>query len=182
MRPPMSHYIVVSAIGKDRPGFVNAISRELKDLGANIEIQRSTRMADEYALIILASLTEGPEQVTRAVARMNSLRTDDLYVSARKGVAATGCADPAGFAEVEASGADQPGIIDAVTHVLFKRQISIETMDYDTESAPMTGETLFRMKARLAIPKGFDLAALRDELRAMERTWNFDVILRYPVD
>jgi glycine cleavage system transcriptional repressor len=178
----MSHYIVVSAIGKDRPGFVNAISRELKQLGANIEIQRSTRMADEYALIMLASLAGGADQVERAVQALNGLRTDDLYVSARRGVAATGCADPAGFAEIEASGADQPGIIDAVTLLLFKRLISIETMDYDTESAPMTGESLFRMNARLAIPKGVDLPALREELRAMEKTWNFDVILRYPVD
>ena len=178
----MKNFIVVSAIGKDRPGFVNAISRELKNLGANIEIQRSTRMADEYALIVLASLGGDDAQLAHAVAHLNGLRSPDLYVSARPGVAASTRGDLAGFAEVEASGADQPGLIDAVTLVLFQRQVSIEAMDFDTESAPMTGEPLFRMCGRLAIPKGLDVAALRETLRELERTWNFDIILRFPVE
>jgi glycine cleavage system transcriptional repressor len=178
----MKTFIVVSAIGKDRPGFINLVSRALKELGANIEIQRSTRMADEYALITLASLSSGPGQVDAAMTKLNGLRTGDLFVSARQGVAVTNRSDIAGLAELEASGADQPGLIDAVTLLLFKRQINIEAMDYDTESAPMTGDPLFRMTARLAIPKDVDVPALREELRAMEKSWNFDVILRYPVE
>lgn len=178
----MKTFIVVSAIGKDRPGFINLISRALKDLGANIEIKRSTRMADEYALITLASLDGSPSQVSAAVAQLNGLRTADLFVSAREGVAATARSDMAGLAELEASGADQPGLIDAVTLLLFQRQINIEALDYDTESAPMTGEPLFRMRARLAIPKDVDVTALRAELRKMEQAWNFDVILRFPVE
>ncbi len=178
----MKSFIVVSALGKDRPGFINQISSTLKALGANIEIQRSTRMADEYALIILASVEGGPAAAAAARDRLNALRTADLYVSAREGVASSSRTDLAGLAELEASGADQPGLIDAVTLLLFQRQINVEAMDYDTESAPMTGDPLFRMKARLAIPKSVEIAALRGELRALEQAWNFDVILRFPVE
>jgi hypothetical protein len=38
------------------------------------------------------------------------------------------------------------------------------------------------MTARLAIPKGLDMNALRQTLRDMEKEYNFDVLLRYPVE
>jgi glycine cleavage system transcriptional repressor len=179
----MKKYIVVSALGKDRPGFVNRITRAIKELGGNIELQRSTSMADEYALIILFSMPGDPGQVADAVGKLAALRTDDTIVNAREALSpSAGGAESAGCAELVASGADQPGIIDAVTLVLFQDHVNIQSMDYDTESAPMTGEHLFRLSARLAIPKGLDVARLREKLRAMERQYNFDVILRYPVE
>jgi glycine cleavage system transcriptional repressor len=178
----MKRYVVVSAIGKDRPGFVNRITRAIKELDGNIELQRSTRMADEYALIVLFSMEGGPQQVGNAVARLASLRAADMLVNAREALSAPGdWPETASLGELTASGADQPGIIDAVTLVLYQNNINIESMDYDTESAPMTGESLFRMRARIAIPSGTDVAALREKLRQMERQYNFDVILRHPI-
>jgi glycine cleavage system transcriptional repressor len=177
----MKKYIVVSAVGKDRPGFVNGITHAIRELGGNIELQRSTRMANEYALIFL--FTVDAAQVKAAIDRLAALKFPDTFITAREAVSAdTPGQDRAGVAELTASGADQPGIIDAVTHVLFQDNVNIESMDYDTESAPMTGEYLFRMTARLAIPKGVDVNKLREKLRAMERDYNFDVILRYPVE
>ena len=55
-------------------------------------------------------------------------------------------------------------------------------MDYDVDSAPMTGQDLFRMVARLAVPDGTDVDALRGQLREMEDEYNFDVLFRFPVD
>jgi glycine cleavage system transcriptional repressor len=179
----MKQYIVVSALGKDRPGFVNRITHAIKDLGGNIELQRSTRMADDFALIVLFSIECLSGGIEKAVARLAALKSDDLLVTARAAVAppAKG-AELAGLAELVASGADQPGIIDAVTHALFQHNINIESMDYDTESAPMTGDHLFKMTARLAIPKGLDMAILRAKLRELEQSYNFDILLRFPVE
>ena len=175
----MKRYIVISAVGKDQPGLVNRISHEIKAAGGNVEMQRSILMADEYALLILFSL---PGDASEAIKRLTGLSGQDLTVNAREAV--TGAAGrPAGarLAELEASGADQPGIIDALTLLLFKQGINIESLDFDTECAPFTGDHLFRMQARLALPPAVKLEQLREQLRDMEQRYNFDILFRCPV-
>ena len=81
-------------------------------------------------------------------------------------------------AEVSASGADQPGILEAVTSLLVKHGINIDGMDYDTEGAPMTGDQLFRMDAFISVPAGVDVQAVRQEMRALEDEFNFDILFR----
>ena len=174
----MKSYIVVSAVGKDRPGFVNKVTQAIRACGGNVEIQRSTRMADEFALIMLVSLTGA---AAGAIESLSALRTPDMFITARAALSPAEGAAPASLAQLEASGADQPGIIEAVTLLLFKHSINVESLDFDTESAPMSGEHLFRLTARLAIPAGVDVARLRASLRELESAYNFDVILRHPV-
>jgi glycine cleavage system regulatory protein len=177
----MKKFIVASAVGKDRPGFVNRITHAIKELGGNIEMQRSAQMADEFALITLFSVEGGHDQVRAASARLVALAGDDLLVTARPAMADT-ATRPAGAlpAELQASGADQPGIIETVTLLLYQHDINIESMDFDTESAPFTGEALFRMTARLAVPSDTDVEKLRQEFRNLETAFNFDILFRCP--
>ena len=173
----MKKYVIVSAVGRDRPGFVNRITHAVHELGGNIEIQRSTRMASEFAMLVLLSIeADGTEDAIRVI---TGLREGDVFVGAREALSAPE-ERPRGAetAEITASGADQPGIIDAVTLLLFQHNVNIESMDYDIDSAPFTGEHLFRMKATVAIPDGVDQAALRDKLQDMEAEWNFDMAFR----
>jgi len=172
----MKRYVVVSAVGPDRPGFVNRVTSVIHGLGGNIELQRSTRMAGEFALIVLFSLPGTQANAEAAAAKLAALQSGDMMVNARIAVApADGKAAGSVSACLQASGADQPGIIDAVTLLLFKYHVTIESMDYDTESAPFTGESLFKMTATLSIPKGTDLEALQSQLKDLEQQMNFDV-------
>ena len=170
----MKQFYIVSAVGKDRPGLVNRVTQLIHGLGGNIELQRSNRMASEFAMLLLFSLENPPDDL---VDQFKALNSDTLYVSARSAVAESHAAEGARSLHLIASGADQPGIVEAVTLVLFKEQVNIESMDYDTESAPFTGDLLFRMKARLMLPEGLDQAELRNHLRELEDEYNFDILL-----
>ena len=64
-----------------------------------------------------------------------------------------------------------------MTLLLFKEHINIESMDYDSESAPMSGDHLFRLTATLALPDDLELDDLRGHLRELEDEYNFDVLL-----
>ena len=177
----MKKYIVASAVGKDRPGFVNEITRAIHGLGGNIELQRSTRMADEFALLVLLSVPGGEDEAAAAIRSLEGLRTGDRFVGAREAVSMpAGQKDGVRTAEIIASGADQPGIIEAVTLVLFRHHVNIESMDYDVDSAPMTGEDLFRLRATVAVPKEVDFDELRAHLKDMEEEYNFDILVRRP--
>lgn len=177
----MKKYIVASAVGKDRPGFVNEITRAVHDLGGNIELQRSTRMADEFALLVLFSVPGGESEAATAIQALEALRNPDRFVGAREAVGKPAAQkDWVSTAEIIASGADQSGIIEAVTLVLFRHHVNIESMDYDVDSAPMTGEDLFRLKATVAIPRDVDLDELHTCLKDMESEYNFDILFHYP--
>src|SRR3989338_8612797 len=53
--PVMKKFLVISAIGKDRPGIVNELSKVIVDNGCNIEDSRMTVLGGEFALIVLIS-------------------------------------------------------------------------------------------------------------------------------
>lgn len=173
-------YCIVSATGQDRPGFVHAITQAIKAAGGNIEQQRSARVADEYAVMILFT-TADAASAEAATAALRKLADENLSVRVR-------CTDgrsnslpgDGATAQIVASGADQPGILDALTSLLLRHGINIDAMDFDTESAPMTGEALFRMDARISIPGAVDLQELRRQIRALEDEYNFDILLRCP--
>lgn len=179
----VKEYIVLSALGTDRPGFLNRITKAISAGGGNIELQRSTRLVDEFAVIILFSIDGSQVDASEMMEKLGELRHDDCFVNVHKAVSAPRDAS-ADVQRVEliASGADQPGIVEAVTLALYKEHINIEALDFNTESAPMTGEYLFRMTATLAIPESVDLARLRSSLRALEDALNFDVLIRPVAD
>jgi glycine cleavage system transcriptional repressor len=178
----VKQYYVTSAVGKDRPGFINQITRVIYASGGNVEMQRAARMADEFAAIILFSLEGSDPAGESALQGLLALQSDDFKITARAAVGAGDAAIPGcSFAEVTASGADQPGIIDVVTHLLFKENINVESMNYNVDSAPMTGQQLFRMEARLAIPEGVDVETLKEKLRELEDQLNFDILFTHPV-
>jgi glycine cleavage system regulatory protein len=177
----MKNFIVTSVVGKDRPGFVNLITSRIREIGGNVELQRSTRMAEEFAAIILFSVEGGDSEVAAAVEAVQGIRAEDTLIHARSAVTQGGSGGVSGTsAELTAVGADQQGIIDEVTLLLFRRQINIESMNYDVDSAPMTGQSLFRMEARLSIPDSVDIDGLKDELRQLELALNFDILFRHP--
>jgi glycine cleavage system regulatory protein len=153
-------------------------------VGGNIELERSTRMVDEFAVIILFSIDGSQNSIDEVSEQLAALRRDDCFVNVHKAVSKGGEAGRKDTKQVEliASGADQPGIVDAVTLALYKEHINIEALDFDTESAPMTGEHLFRMTARLAIPGTVDMERLRSGLRHLEDALNFDILMRPAVD
>jgi glycine cleavage system transcriptional repressor len=49
------HYLVITALGADRPGIVNTITRHVSSCGCNIEDSRLAMLGDEFTFIMLLS-------------------------------------------------------------------------------------------------------------------------------
>jgi len=52
---PQQHYLVITALGADRPGIVNTITRQVSSCGCNIEDSRLAMLGDEFTFIMLLS-------------------------------------------------------------------------------------------------------------------------------
>ena len=179
----MKTYWVLSGAGKDRPGLIHRISRSIREQGGNIEIQRSAKMAGQFATIILFSIEGQIEENADSELRTNlsSVAGIDFPVTVSMASGSQSSASPTNIAQLIAEGADHPGIVDAVTLHLFQEGLNIESLDYEVVNAPMSGTPMFRMNASFAIPSDMDIRTFRRKLSDIEEDLDIDVLLRYPV-
>src|ERR1043166_716710 len=56
----MKSYLVLTAVGPDRPGIVNEVPKFLFDRGCNLEDSRMSILGGEFALIVLVSGASDP--------------------------------------------------------------------------------------------------------------------------
>ena len=57
MTTSSQHYLVITALGADRPGIVNTITRHVSSCGCNIEDSRLAMLGEEFTFIMLLSGT-----------------------------------------------------------------------------------------------------------------------------
>jgi len=76
---------------------------------------------------------------------------------------------------LEVIGADRPGIVREIASALVRAGVNVEEFSSEVASAPMSGETLFKAAARLHLPDGCDLAALKQELEKIAADLLVDV-------
>ena len=71
------------------------------------------------------------------------------------------------FVNLELLGADRPGIVHTVTEVLANMGINVDDLETDCLRAPMCGDPLFKVSARLGLPEKTNIDDLREALEAL---------------
>ena len=153
--------IVLTIVGSDRPGLVEALAGAVARTGGNWLESRMAHLAGKFAGILRVQAPA--DAVPRLVAAIEQLAHDDLKVTVEHGThAAMG---PGGQSvELDLVGLDRPGIVRDISGVLARHGANIEELVTDSSSAPMSGERLFRAHMRLSMPQPGEVARLRDEL------------------
>jgi len=154
----MTTPLVLTFIGRDRPGLVNAISRKVAAAGGSWLESRLARLAGEFAGIVLVAVPEA--NIAGFSASLSDLEASGLRLTVERSAQA---GEPARGAVVELNllGNDRPGIVREVTEALAELKVNIEEFTSGVEAAPFSGTDMFRAAARLRVPG--DLSG--DELR-----------------
>ena len=167
--------LVMTVIGKDRPGLVEALSAIIEDHGGNWEESRMAQLAGQFAGLLhvhvpaeragdLETALEGVEGMRVVVARApEEVPFSDTH-----------------FLELEVHGQDHPGIVHQLSEALASKDISIEELESEVGSAPMTGQKMFQARARLRAPKSVGLEDLTDELEDLAADLMVEVRLEEP--
>ena len=156
--------VVLTVIGRDRPGLVDALSRIVAEHGGNWEESRMSHLADQFAGIVRVRIAD--EAVDALVEALRAL--DDqglLQVTAER--AAREDEAPSRRLTLEVTGQDHPGIVHDLSHALAGLDVGIEEMRSETRSASMSGERLFHATIALSLPAGVELDALHETLEAL---------------
>ncbi|MDJ0925833.1 MAG: ACT domain-containing protein [Acidimicrobiia bacterium] len=152
--------LVLTAIGDDHAGLVQALSAVIDDHGGNWETSRMAHLAGKFAGIVMVTVAdENAEELIKSLQPLEDQGLLDITVeissppSPIEGTSLT----------LELVGIDQPGIVHHVSDALASRNVNIEELETETVAAPMDGGILFRAKAALVLPP--DVSA--DELTAV---------------
>ena len=159
----MTTSLVLTFVGDDRPGLVNAISGKVAASGATWLESRSVRLAGKFAGVVLISVPD--DRLTELELSLRDLAPAGLRVTIERGAAAK-AEKPARIVSLGILGRERPGIVRDVTQALGRLGVNIEEFMSGLESEPFTGAEMFRAKARLSVPEGLELDDLR---KALER-------------
>ena len=172
---PGNSYLVLTAVGLDRPGLVNEISALIHDAGANLEDSRMAILGGEFAVILLLS---GPADTIERVARARELLEQKtglrvvLKPTARD-------QQPRNYLPytIRVTGVDRPGIVHSVTQILAGRGVNVASLESRLAYAPLSGTPMFVLEAELQVPSELALSQLRRDLSLACEEDNLDFTL-----
>jgi glycine cleavage system transcriptional repressor len=169
--------LALSAIGRDRPGIVAALTGVLLEHGVNIEDSQATILRGHFTIMLILAAPDGADR--------DRLEADLEGVAQELGLEATvlrdvGEADP-GAPEpshmVTVYGVDHPGIVHATTNALAERGIDIT--DLNTRLVDDEGEQpLYALMMEVALPADASAETLEQALRAVAADEGVEVTLR----
>jgi glycine cleavage system regulatory protein len=149
--------LVLTLIGPDRPGLVEALAERVAAHGGNWLESRMAHLAGRFAGILRVEVP--PANMAALHAALQELESLGLNVVAESG--GNGPPTEARILELEFVGQDHPGIVRAISHALLADGVNIEELTTERRSAPMSGDLLFSARARVRLPADLEAGRLR---------------------
>ena len=160
----MARSLVLTVIGPDRPGLVESLSHTVAAHGANWLESRMAHLDGRFAGLLRVHVPDA--RASELGDALRALEREGLRVQIEAGETPAADAKSRVIA-LELVGLDRPGIIRDVSRALAQRGVNVEELDTRCESAAMSGETLFRARARLRLPGNAKLEELRTTLEKL---------------
>lgn len=162
----MTTTLILTLIGRDRPGLVRQTAAAIAEHGGNWLESRMCRLGGEFAGIVRLEIESArAEGLAAALRGLADLRVDVTRDSADATAAAPGAARR--MASLDLVGSDRPGILREVTGVLVAHGLNVEDLASERTDAPMGGGKIFQMRALVGVPAGAELAKVRLELEKL---------------
>lgn len=155
----------LSAVGRDKPGIVAAVTKALYEHGCNIEDSSMTTLEDEFAIILIMSMPEGKtpalsKELKRVEKKMGlSIHFKEISTVPQR-------ISPPGNYIISLHGADHAGIVFKTAQALARLGVNIT--DIETKIVG-TAAKVYIMLIEVFIPDEADRKKAEEELKALEK-------------
>ena len=169
-------HLALSAIGRDRPGIVAAVTRVLLDHGVNIEDSQMTILAGHFTMTLIVGLPGGADRAGLEQALQDAAARLGLEALSLQGVEGVdeGHVEPSHIVTVY--GSDHPGIVYATAEALARHGYNIT--DLNTRLVgDAEGDPLYALMLEVAVPAGHD-EELRSTMTDVARMQRVEVTVR----
>jgi glycine cleavage system transcriptional repressor len=185
MLRPVRHF-AVAAIGRDRPGIVAAITRNLLDHELNVEDSQMTILGGHFTTMMIVSGVDGVDVGALRADLAATARELNLEAVSVEEVADADHAMAAPTHMVTVYGVDHPGIVHAVSAALAQCEVNITDLNtrlvVDEESAAGAngdgGDDLYAMMLEVVLPEGLTVKGLDSMLEATRRDQGVEITIR----
>ena len=157
---------ILTAIGKDRPGIVAGVTKALYDLGCNLEDSAMTRLAGEFAIMLVFA---APPRV-----RASWLERAFKPVETRLGLTmAVNALRAAGRRPAQPRphlisiyGADRPGLVYRISRLLAQSRINITDLSTHRSAGKVP---LYHLLLEVELPGRLDARRLEQRLKTLAK-------------
>jgi glycine cleavage system regulatory protein len=170
----VSRSLVLTVIGRDRPGLVESIAEIVARYEANWIESQMSHLAGHFAGLLRVDVARS--EADALISSLEALSTSGLRVQVEATDASPQNATKRHL-ELELVGQDRPGIVREISRALAARDINVEELETWCSSAPMSGEMLFHARAALRLPGDDALDELRNALEKLGDELMIDVTL-----
>lgn len=171
----MSKNLVISALGNDKPGIVNELSKAILDQGGNITESRMTVLGGEFAMMLLVIGTQ--ECIDNIISKLEATGEKlNLTLIAKETQSQESDQKRLPY-QITVVSMDHPGIVHNISDFLSSRNLNIEEIDTNTYPAAHTGTPMFSLDMIISVPADNSVRELRDEFITFCDDLNLDASL-----
>jgi glycine cleavage system transcriptional repressor len=171
----MKKHLVISALGEDKPGIVDGLSRAIMECGCNIVDSRMTVLGGEFAVILM--VTGNWNAIAKLENALPGLgKRLGLMITSKRTEQRRHQGNLLPYA-VDVVAMDHPGIVHNLANFFSSRNINIQDMVTTSYSAAHTGTPMFSVPMTVDIPSEMHIAALREEFMDFCDELNLDAVI-----
>jgi glycine cleavage system regulatory protein len=169
--------LVLTVIGDDQAGLVDALSGVIADSGGNWQRSHMARLAGKFAGIVEVRVADGSARAL--LAGLEPLKAQGLlHITATTATDETTAAQRT--VNIEIMGVDRVGIVHEVAATLAANGINIVEIETETEPAPMAGGDLFRAELHVEVGTDWTATRIASELDAVADELGIDITVAEP--
>lgn len=169
----MTIRVLISFFCDDRPGVIEEISRLIETHRGNWLDSQLARLGGRFAGVLLVQVPVARQEALAAA--LAGLESRGIRATLTSGGEAPSSSPAPASRRITLLGPDRPGIVHELTRAMHAAGFNVLAMTTSVESAPMSGEPLFRAEARIEIGEGSRLDELEWQLDAMAEAMTLDI-------
>lgn len=167
VRPGLGFKRFDTAMGHDRLGIADDISKLVTNRGGSIIESKMAVLGGEFAAIVLISIPSAAVDALESV--LGSLEQDlKLYFSIKLTTPPRAVDSDRAYT-IECVSFDSPQLLERVTSILIQHGINIEELETSIQPAPLTGTPMFRMRATVILGAEVTVSLIKESLSQLER-------------
>ena len=173
--PAKNSQLVLSALGKDKPGIIDEISTAVLNSGCMIVDSRMTVLGGDFALLLQVggnwnSLAKLENQVQGLEEQL------ELSIISRRASEQKSSQDLLPYG-VDVVALDQPGIVHNLARFFSRRKINIQEMATTGYAAAHSGTQMFSVHMIVHVPASTHISTLREEFMEFCDELNLDALI-----
>jgi glycine cleavage system regulatory protein len=165
---------IITFIGDDRPGLVEAVSGVIEQSGGNWHESRLSQLGGKFAGLVLVSLPS--DNGTELQVALKGISTHGLSIRVTPTGPGTAIASSRGIT-LTVIGPDRLGIVREISRALASHEVNVIDMDSKVSSAPMSSEQLFEARIDAEISQDTSMDDLTDTLDEIANQMTLDIVL-----